>query len=165
MGIFIVAAVLFLSLMAVLYVFLHNASEHWPSSVQRPLRAGFATLVVVGLLGCAYLYVTTYAVDGPTLEQGRERADNLLIVLEQYKASEGLYPPDLDALVPAYLAEIPRPAWRYGYSYMQCTSGERFVLAFKEAKIPDGSCAYGSYSAEWKYSNDLPQHWRESCNW
>ena len=44
MGIFIVAAVLFLSLMAVLYVFLYNASEHWPSSVQRPLRAGFATL-------------------------------------------------------------------------------------------------------------------------
>ena len=121
-------------------------------------------LVVVGLLGCVYLYTTAYAIDGPTLEQGRERARDLLIALEQYKASEGLYPADLETLVPRYLVEIPRPAWRYRYGYQRCMSGERYVLTFKEAKIPDGSCAYSSYSAQWKCSNDLPRNWWESCD-
>jgi hypothetical protein len=165
MGMFILIAVLFLCLMAVLYVVVLNASEHWRSSLQRPLRAGIVALVVVGLLGCVYLYVTAYAVDAPTLEQGRERASDLLTALERYKALEGVYPPTLDTLVLVDLPEIPRPAWRYRYGYWRCMSGEQYVLWFKEAKVPDGSCAYSSYSGEWKCSNDLPMNWQKSCNW
>jgi len=165
MGILIPVAVLFLFLMAVLYVILYNVSDNWPSRVQRLLRVGFAAIVVAGLLGCAYLYITTYALDAPSLEQGRGRAADLLIALEQYRASEGLYPPDLNALVPEYVAEIPRPAWRYVYGYKSCMSGERYVLAFREAKIPEGSCAYSSSSGEWRCSNDLPPYWWELCKW
>jgi hypothetical protein len=165
MGIHILVAALFTFLMAVLYVTLYNVSDPWPSSVRRSLRVGFAALVVAGLLGCAFLYTTTYAIDAPTLERGRERSDTLLTALEQYKASEGLYPPDLDALVPAHLAEMPRPAWRCAYAYRRCASGKGYVLAFKAARIPDGSCAYSSTSREWKCSDDLPRNWRESCSW
>jgi hypothetical protein len=104
-------------------------------------------------------------VDGPTLEQGRERASDLHAALEQVKATQGRYPPDLETLVPDYRDEIPRPAWRYGYVYRQCASGEGYVLSFKEAKIPDGICACSSGSGEWKCSADLPWNWQASCDW
>jgi hypothetical protein len=165
MGMFVLIAVFYLALMAALYVALANVSAYWRASIQRPMRAGIAVLAVAGLLGCAYAYVTVYAVDAPTLEQGRERAGSLVIALERYKAVEGSYPYDLDVLVPAYLVKIPRPAWRYRYSYRRCTSGAQYVLSIKEVKIPDGSCAYSSYSSEWKCADDLPQNWRTSCNW
>jgi hypothetical protein len=85
--------------------------------------------------------------------------------LQRYRAAEGRYPPDLDALVPSYLAVVPRAGWRYVYGYHRCGAGDRYVLAFREAGVPDGSYAYSSASGEWRCSGDLPPGRRESCNW
>jgi hypothetical protein len=71
MGMFVLFGMLFLVLMAVLYVLLYNASEQWRLGLRRLLPVGIAVLAVAGLLGDAFLYVTVFAVDGPTLEQGR----------------------------------------------------------------------------------------------
>ncbi len=41
------------------------------------------------------------------LERITERAQPLIEAIESYEATEGAYPPDLQALVPGYIEEIP----------------------------------------------------------
>ena len=120
------------------------------------LLPALAIAVVVG--GCSYLYVAFYAVDGPSLEQGRERAGELLVALEKYKEARGRYPPAIEALVPEHLASIPRPAWRYRYTYEACTDGTGFTLFFPQRGTSDGWCGYSSGPGEWKCTDSLPPY-------
>ncbi len=97
-----------------------------------------------------------YGIDGPTVQEGQERADKLLIALEQYKHDTGNYPSDLDLLVPTYLPTIPRPAWRWSYEYERQSDGEKFVISFMVGKNIDGDyCEYSSLAQTWQCTDSI----------
>ena len=76
--------------------------------------------------------------DGPTVQEGQERADKLLIALVQYRRDKGSYPSDLNLLVPDYLSTLPRPAWRWSYAYELQSDGGAFVISFEVGRNMDG---------------------------
>lgn len=47
-------------------------------------------------------------------EQGRDGARRLARALEQYRASQGVYPQQLSALVPQRMEALPQASWRWG---------------------------------------------------
>ncbi|QRN84086.1 hypothetical protein JR338_04900 [Chloroflexota bacterium] len=50
------------------------------------------------------------------LQQGQRDGDLIIAVIDVYNADQGVYPEDLDSLVPDYLDEIPKaPHGRFEY--------------------------------------------------
>ena len=126
---------------------------------KRIIRTLVLALVIVVLLGCLGLHIEFYAIDGPTFEQGQERASNLLIALEEYTQIEGRYPADLERLIPDHLSTIPRPAWRYGYYYEPCSKGTSYILYFRLVGSADDWCGYSSKAREWACADSLPPYY------
>ncbi len=128
------------------------------SPLRKPL--GCLALFGVGLclfFGCALIFVAQlYGIDGPTVQEGQVRAETLLNALEQYKTDTGIYPPDLQTLIPAYLPEIPRPAPRWEYIYTVETNGEGFVIFFEVGRNFDGDyCEYEREAKAWRCSDAI----------
>ena len=116
-------------------------------------------LVLILLFGCVYLYVTFFALDAASLQVGRARASDLLAALEQYRHDTESYPSALDQLVPDYLPSIPRPAWRYEYSYQACSQGTGYILYFRGRGDNDKWCGYSSGTGVWKCTDSIPPYY------
>jgi hypothetical protein len=63
--------------------------KHGSTAGRRLLRPVVALAVLVAIAGCSYLCITFYTLDGPSLEQGRERASELLAALGGVQGSQG----------------------------------------------------------------------------
>lgn len=134
-------------------------SGEWLGAQKRRLLRLFVALTVLVVVGgCSYLFITFYALDGPSIEQGRERASELLATLEKYREAHGQYPAVIEALVPEYLPSIPRPAWRYEYTYDACSDGTGYILYFELAGTADDWCGYSSGAGQWKCTDSLPPY-------
>lgn len=118
-----------------------------------------AIVVLLGCVGCIYLYTTIFAVDAASFEQGQEHAGELLIALEQYEQDNGKFPTSVEDLVPAYLSAIPRPARRYKYTYDVCSDSTGYILYFRLAGSNDEWCGYSSGTEEWKCTDSIPPYY------
>lgn len=124
-------------------------------------RILFFTTILFGTclcLGCFLasslpLYKT---LDQPTAEQGQQKADGLIKALERYKNETGVYPSDVDLLVPNYLDTIPQPAWNTRYDYELQSEGDEFILYFDVGISIDGDyCEYSSRTRSWYCSDKI----------
>jgi hypothetical protein len=127
-------------------------------SRRRIIRLTTLGLVVIVLLVCSTLYIQFYAIDGASLQQGQERAGELLAALERYQQTIGRYPSALSGLVPEYLPAVPRPAWRYEYYYDACPQGTGYTLYYRLGGTADDYCGYSSKAREWKCADSLPPY-------
>ena len=94
--------------------------------------------------------------DQPTAQEGQERAEELIKALEQYKADTGMYPTELDALVPNYLTAIPQPARGAQYEYELLSNGAEFTISFDVGISIDGDyCEYISKTRIWQCSDKI----------
>ncbi|MEZ4727066.1 MAG: hypothetical protein R3E79_08035 [Caldilineaceae bacterium] len=118
-------------------------------------------IIIVGI-GCSALYISFYAIDGASPQQGKQRANELLASLEKHKGKTGKYPSELNQLVPEYLPAIPHPAWRYAYTYEACQHGEGYTLYFRQAKDADNYCGYSSKAQQWTCTDSLPPYFYDS---
>jgi hypothetical protein len=125
---------------------------------RRTLSLVIAALVVVVLLVCLALYIGFYAIDGASLEQGQERASELLVAMEEYRQDIGRYPSGLSELVPDYLPAVPRPAWRYEYYCKVDQQGTKYFLYFRQARDADNYCGYSSEAKEWMCTDSVPPY-------
>jgi hypothetical protein len=132
--------------------------KHGSTAGRRLLRPVVALAVLVAIAGCSYLCITFYTLDGPSLEQGRERASELLAALGGYREAKGRYPAAIEALVPEYLTSTPRPAWRYEYTYIACSDGTGYILFFPLRGSSDDWCGYSSGAGEWKCTDSIPPY-------
>lgn len=96
----------------------------------RPVLGVLVTVVLLGCVGCIYLYATIFAVDAASLEQGQARAYELLMALQRYEHNNDRFPATVEELVPGYLEAIPRPARRYAYTYAACSGGKDIFYIF-----------------------------------
>ena len=127
-----------------------------------PLHKPLGCLVLLGAVLCLFfgcvlvILAQFYRVDGPTVQEGQTRAQPLLAALEQYKINNGSYPSDLQALIPVYLSEIPRPAPRWEYTFEVTGNGDGFVLSFEAGRNFDGDyCEYYSETQVWRCSDTI----------
>jgi hypothetical protein len=77
----------------------------------------------------AALCVTALAITIGTHRLARHRANQIIVAVEHYKLDHGVYPDRLAALVPQYLATIPRASYSFfgDFSYHNLRSGEPAV--------------------------------------
>ena len=109
-------------------------------------------------LGCIFTVSPQLimVLDQPTVQEGQERAKELIKALEQYKADTGKYPTKLDALVPSYLTAIPQPARGAQYEYELLSNGDEFTLSFDVGISLDGDyCEYISKTRIWQCSDKI----------
>ena len=118
----------------------------------------FLLLTVSFLCLTLGLLAQFYGLDGPSKQNGETKAAPILSALEEYKNKTGTYPANLSGLVPTYLPSIPRPAWRwpYTYEYEIREGGKEFVLLFLQGRNMDGDyCGYSSQTKEWKCADSM----------
>jgi hypothetical protein len=120
--------------------------------------AGFTLGFICGVLSLVALIVWFTSADGASLEEGAEKAKPILAALEKYKQDKGHYPEMLAHLIPLYLSEIPRPAWRYEYTYGICRNGKSYRIYFKEGGNVDDWCGYSSGVTIWKCIDSYPPY-------
>lgn len=121
-----------------------------------PGKFGWLLSITIAGLTCFLLCVWFYSIDGASLEQGSERAQDILAALQEYKQETGRYPSNLDSLVPRYLSTTPRPAWRYHYTYEVCSDRENYRIYFRQSGDADNYCGYSSRAGMWKCTDSLP---------
>lgn len=131
-----------------------SANRKW---VRPGLYLGVLAIALLPVCAsCTYLYVTIFAVDAASFEQGQARAEGLLTALEQHRQDTGAYPRMMASLVPEYLSAIPQPARRYEYSYEACSNGAGYILYFRLAGANDEWCGYSTGTKEWKCTDSIP---------
>lgn len=137
--------------------------NHRMKSKSRLFTCGgiFLLSVVAFLCLTLGLLAQFYGLDGPSRQNGESRAAPILSALQEYKNETGIYPADLTELVPTYLPSIPKPAWRwpYTYEYKIREGGKEFVLQFMLGRNMDGDyCGYSSQTNEWKCADSMPPY-------
>jgi hypothetical protein len=85
------------------------------------------------------------------IAESRLGAVEVVVAIERYFADSGEYPVSLGALVPAYLATLPRDAWGEDYEYRQfeIPSLAPYLVSFSISN--DCGCAYYVRWEGWKW--------------
>lgn len=98
------------------------------------------------------LEVWFYNFDAPKVEQGEQKANLILLAIDQYYTDKDQFPTTLNTLVPDYLSYIPKASWRQNYCYDLRENGESFTLAFvpQDEAIGDGWDVYSSLLDSWR---------------
>jgi hypothetical protein len=73
-----------------------------------PLAEIVVSVAVVAAGAGVYWYAHR---DQGALEESKQSGAVIVAALERHRADTGTYPPDLDALVPAYLPQVAAPTW------------------------------------------------------
>jgi len=80
------------------------------------------------------------------------RATELVTVIEQYKIDNGVYPDNLDALIPQYIESVPRAKFTLGstneFKYL---NNDNKPIFFYVDFPPFGRPFYNFISKEWDY--------------
>jgi hypothetical protein len=110
-----------------------------------------AFLIVFGPYLAVLLLVVAveFEFDGPSIEQGEQRAQPLIQALYAYRQDTGRHPADIHQLVPSYLAQVPKPGWRFYYTYDPCADGPGYRVEF-QIRAAGGECAYISSVQTWR---------------
>ncbi len=131
----------------------HTSSNHRDRKFLRSrfTKVGACLLILFGL-SCAGFFVWFYNLDAPDEKLGSEKAEPILVAIQNYKEKEGSFPAGLDDLTPDYIFTIPKPDLRHTYCYDRREDGESFTLAFvpKGEAIGDGWYVYSSKLAQWE---------------
>jgi hypothetical protein len=108
-------------------------------------------LVLAILAAAAWFYFKPLPPgQGPEAARGKHVAGALIQTLETYRSAHGMYPPDMDALVPDYLAGVPTLGSGSSFSYTRL--GSNYRLSFNYSNPLPVHCYY-----------EPSTHW--SCEW
>jgi hypothetical protein len=108
-------------------------------------------LVLAVLAAAAWFYFKPLPPGkGPDADHGKRVAGALIQTLESYRSARGLYPPDLDDLVPDYLSGVPVLGNGSSFSYTRL--GANYKLSFNYSNPLPVHCIY-----------EPTTHW--SCEW
>jgi hypothetical protein len=109
-------------------------------------------LFVLAILAGAgwYFYRPLPPGQGVEAEAGKKAAGRVVSMVESYRSARGVYPVDLDDLIPDYSAGVPQmPNGRpYGYERL----GDRFQLTFNYTNPVPVHCTYEpatKWACEW----------------
>ena len=72
------------------------------------LFALFLLLLITGWICCDFILAKTGA---RQIAETKQRGNQILEALAQYKTEKGCYPEILNELIPRYLSEIKQPVW------------------------------------------------------
>lgn len=97
----------------------------------------FMLVVVLLVAGAWFLFKPLPPGKGPEAEKGKRVATVVAGAIESYRGARGIYPDDLDGLVPDFLAGVPKLSNGSSMEYQRL--GNNFKLTFN-------------------YSNPLPVH-------
>jgi hypothetical protein len=115
------------------------------------------TLVILGvmLILCVWPYVWFYNLLAPRMDTGARRAAPVILALEAYHQDYGYYPPNLDALMSAYLDKLPTPGGGQTFRYRQDYVDRTYTLAFvpRGEAVGDGWYFYSSETGTWSRSD------------
>ncbi len=125
---FLVSAVLALSGFALALYFQRGGDARAQATFSGACIYGIAALLVFG--GVRY-----------QLEQERLGAAVLIVAVESYRDRKGEWPPDLDALVPRYMARIPPVSLRPGHRFELVREPPRILLQW-DGTLPGSAYAY-----------------------
>lgn len=89
---------------------------------------GLVVLIVVVVLGMAYLFIGRYIAHkfGYIFELAVTPAFPTLTAIMMYEDNEGIVLSDIDRLIPKYLSETPKDGW--GTPYKLRKKGEKYIL-------------------------------------
>lgn len=89
---------------------------------------GLIVLIIVVVLGAAYLFIWKYAEHkfGYIIELALKPAFPTLTAIMMYEGNEKTVPSDIDRLIPKYLSETPKDGWRTPYKLRK--KGEKYIL-------------------------------------
>ena len=81
------------------------------------------------------------------------RADPVVSAIREYRDANGLYPGDLQQLVPKYLPFVPRPKYAITFNTFFCTSGgsEGQPRLWWIDVPPHGKRSYNFHEARWSF--------------
>lgn len=116
------------------------------------------TSIICLCIGCFFAFsMPVYkTLDKPTTKEGQQKANELIMALEQYKNDTGSYPSELGSLVPDYLSAIPQPTWSAHYSYELQPNEDEFIISFDVGISFDGDyCEYNSRTKNWHCSDKI----------
>jgi hypothetical protein len=108
-------------------------------------------LVLAILAGAAwYFYRPLPPGQGPKADEGKRAAGRVVAMLEAYHAAKGVYPVDLDDLIPDYSAGVPTMTNGRPYGYERI--GDRFQLTFNYTNPVPVHCTFepgSKWTCEW----------------
>ena len=79
-------------------------------------------------------------------DETKNRGDIVIQALEQFKATNGIYPATLGELTPSYLKEIPLPKWGLQqWIYERKTTGDFNLQVNESIHTGDGNARYLRY--------------------
>lgn len=81
----------------------------------------------------------------------KSRAENLVVVIEKYHQSTGLYPEKLEDLVPAYIPEVPTAKFAVFPTEFRYSNYKDTTLLFYVATPPFGRVTYNFNRQSWGY--------------
>lgn len=87
---------------------------------------------------------------GPEAEEGKRAAGKVVMMIQAYREAKGVYPIELDDLVPDYSAGVPHMTNGRPYGYERI--GDRFQLTFNYTNPAPVHCTYEpgtKWECEW----------------
>jgi hypothetical protein len=113
------------------------------------LRAGLVAMLFLGPCACTFNAAFLH-LDGPTPQEGEQRAEPFIAALEQYRQERGTYP--LQLPVPEHMGHVPRPSRFSSYEYVTFPSSrnrQRYELSFLIRGDADTWDCYSSETKAW----------------
>lgn len=107
------------------------------------------------LLFCVALLFTGCGHDKSSVPNDERIGDEIITVLEKYKAEQGLYPDTLTQLIPDYMGKITPP--RYGqkrWDYIHYCKNDSFGLAMWGQDLTDDGFVYSSERRKWEVAEN-----------
>jgi hypothetical protein len=109
-------------------------------------------VLLATFFSCLWSLIWFYNLDAPSHENGSQKAQPLIDAIQAYHQRTGEFPTSLQALVPEYFPEIPKPDWRHQFEYGRSSNKNSFGVAFvpRGEAIGDGWYVYCSSRNEWQ---------------
>ena len=104
--------------------------------------------VVVACAVLIVLYLAWRAVPYVFADENRGPGERIVAAFEKYKAANGRYPERLDALVPAFLPQIPTPVIDTNFVYAASEDGSAAWFAYQNPR--ETLTEYDSRTRQWQ---------------
>jgi len=121
----------------------------------RVVKIALSLVVLLGLGFCVLVNFVNAPDKAAADDANRQAADRIAAALHAYQAKNGVYPPELAALVPEFLSEKPQQSSGAAFSYQASPDGKEFRLAYPEAPIgalpSDAEYELKASTGKWDY--------------
>ena len=112
------------------------------------LPTGRRLKVVIACAVLIVLYLAWRAMPYLFEDDNRAPGDRIVAAFEKYKAANGRYPERLDALVPAFLPQIPKPVIDTNFVYAASEDGKAAWFAYQNPR--ESLTEYDSRTRQWQ---------------